>query len=101
MNNTATTAYIDASISRGGICMKGSIYFRKDRGVWFVQWYNKPDGKTYKIYRYKGELMYRKRIAEKLLAAIQGDTENGVFRIEKYTGKGWTDTVPYLTCTSG
>ncbi len=43
-----------------------------------------------------GELIYDKRIAKKLLAAMQGDYENGVFRIEKYIGHGWTDTVPYL-----
>jgi integrase len=76
--------------------MKGTIHYRKDRGVWFVLWYDKPERKDYKIYRYKGELIYDKRIAQKLLSSMQGDTENGVFRIEKYTGKGWTDTVPYL-----
>lgn len=24
--------------------MKGSVHFRKDRGVWFVLWYQKPPG---------------------------------------------------------
>lgn len=76
--------------------MKGSIHYRKDRGIWFVLWYHKTDKKRYKIYRYKGELIYDKRIAQKLLASMQGDYENGTFRIEKYTGLGWTDTVPYL-----
>jgi len=94
--NLATSTYYADSLTQGGMCMKGSIHFRKDRGVWFVIWYHKPENKSYKIYRYKGELMYSRRVAEKLLAAMQGDTENGVFRIEKYTGKGWTDTVPYL-----
>ncbi len=27
---------------------------------------------------------------------MQGDVENGVFRIEKYTEKGWTDVIPYF-----
>ena len=76
--------------------MKGSIHFLKDRGVWFVLWYHKSEKKDYKIYRYKGELMYDRRIAQKLLAAMQGDTERSIFRIERFTGKGWTDTVPYL-----
>jgi len=76
--------------------MKGSVLYRKDRGIWFVSWYDKNQQKPVKIYRYKGEYMYDKKIAEKLLALMQSDTENGTFRIEKYTGLGWTDTVPYL-----
>lgn len=36
------------------------------------------------------------KTAEKLLAQMQGDVENGTFRIEKYTGKGWTDVIPYF-----
>ncbi len=76
--------------------MKGSIHYRDDRQIWFVSWYHQPDRKAYRIYRYKGELIYDKRIARKLLATMQGDQENGVFRIEKFTGHGWTDTVPYL-----
>jgi integrase len=80
----------------GRICMKGSIHFRKDRGIWFVSWYSKDKKKPTKIYRYKGEYMYDKKIAQKLLAMMQSDTENGTFLIEKYTGLGWTDTVPYL-----
>lgn len=76
--------------------MKGSIHFRKDRGLWLVQWYHQLDGKRYKIYRYKGELMHSRKIAQKLLSTMQGDFENGVFRIEKFTGLGWTDTIPYL-----
>ena len=76
--------------------MKGSVLYRKDRGIWFVSWYDKNKQKPVKIYRYKGEYMYGKKIAEKLLALMQSDTENGTFRIEKYTGLGWTDTIPYL-----
>lgn len=35
-------------------------------------------------------------MAEKLLAQMQGDAENGVFRIEKYLGTGWTDVIPFF-----
>jgi len=74
--------------------MKGSIFYRKDREYWCVQWYT-PE-KTHIIRKYKGEIMSSKKIAQKLLALMQGDNENGTFRIEKYTNKGWTDTLPYL-----
>ncbi len=76
--------------------MKGSIIFRKDRKIWVVKWYDKPSKKRVSVYRYKGELMYHRKVAEKLLAIMQGDYENGTFRIEKYTKKQWTDVVPYL-----
>lgn len=80
--------------------MKGSIYQRNDRGNWVVQWYHKEHKKKYTITRYNGELMYHHKIAEKCLAQIQADYEqylkgNGAFRIEKYTGKGWTDIIEY------
>lgn len=78
------------------VCMKGSIHQRKDRGTWLVRWYHAPHRKTYSITRYKGELMYHRKVAEKLLAIMQGDTENGVFRIEKYINQGHTDVVKYL-----
>lgn len=81
--------------------MKGSIYFRKDRGNWVVQWYHKEHKKRYIISRYNGELMYHRKIAEKCLAQIQADYEQhqrGLtsFRIEKYTGKGWTDVTEFF-----
>lgn len=34
--------------------------------------------------------------ASRLLAQMQGDVENGVFRIEKYTGKAYTDVIPFF-----
>lgn len=85
----------------GGICMKGSIYFRKDRGTFTVQWYHKEHHKRYLITRYNGELMYHQKIAEKCLANIQTDYErylkgDSPFKIEKYTGKGWTDVLEYF-----
>ena len=79
--------------------MKGSISHFIDRGQWIVSWHWK--NKVWKITRYKGELMYHHKIAEKCLALIQADYENyltglGRFRIEKYTGKGWTDVIEYF-----
>lgn len=81
---------------KGGVCMKGSIQFRKDRGRWVVRWYVEQRGRSIPISRYKGELMYSKKIAQKLLATMQADVEAGTFRLERYTGKGWTDVIPYL-----
>jgi len=78
------------------VCMKGSIHFRKDRGTWIVNWWHSPHNRSYTITRYKGQIMYDKRMAEKLLSMMQGDTENNVFRIEKYIKQGFTDTIPYL-----
>lgn len=85
--------------------MAGSIIFRHDRSRWVVSWSWK--GKVYKVSRYKGKLMYGNGIrnkkkdlgfaqANKLLHQMQGDVENGTFRIEKYTEKGWTDVIPFF-----
>lgn len=76
--------------------MSGSIHFRKDSGWWFVSWWDRTSHKRFKINRYKGERMYDKRIAAKLLAQIQGEYEDGYLRIEKYAKEQWTDVVPYL-----
>lgn len=68
--------------------MSGSIVFRGDRLRWIVSW--SWQGTVYKISRYKGQLMHGNgirdskkdagfRMAEKLLAQMQGDAENGVF----------------------
>lgn len=80
-----------------GVCMKGSIHFRKDSGWWFVKWYDAKRKKSFFISRYRGERMYHKKIAGKLLATMQADQEAGVFRIEKFTGEQFTDVIPYLT----
>ena len=80
--------------NKGGICMKGSIHFRGDRGYYYVSWVHK--GHPYKVYKYNGEFLYHKKLAEKLLACMQSDEENGFFRIEKYTREVPTDVVPYL-----
>jgi len=74
--------------------MKGSIHFRKDRGYYYVAWTH--NGKRYKIYKYNGEYLYHKKVAEKLLACMQADVEKGFFRIEKYTKEVPTNVIPYL-----
>lgn len=76
--------------------MKGSIQYRKDSGWWRVKWYDSKRRKTFFISRYRGERIYHKKIAEKLLATMQADQEAGVFRIEKFTGELFTDVIPYL-----
>ena len=81
--------------------MSGSIYYREDRGIYAVSWYDKATKKKHSIYRYNGELMYHEKIAEKCLANIQSEYEKylrgeSAFRIEKYTGKGWTDVIEYF-----
>jgi len=74
--------------------MKGSIHYRKDSGWWFVAWLQ--HGKLVRISRYRGERMYHRKVAEKLLAMIQADFESGFLNIEKYTKKAFTDVVPFL-----
>lgn len=84
--------------------MAGSIFFRKDRNQWAISWF--WDGKRHKISRYKGRLMVQTHPNPKkdqgyidacrLLAQMQGDVENGVFRIEKYTGNAYTDVIPFF-----
>lgn len=84
--------------------MSGSVYFKRDRAQWGVAW--NWQGKRYQISRYKGRLMAQthpnpKRDqgcidAHRLLAQMQGDVENGVFRIEKYTGNRYTDVIPFF-----
>ena len=49
--------------------MKGSIHYRKDRGYYYVAWLCK--GKRHKIYKYHGEFIYHKKIAEKLFISIR------------------------------
>jgi hypothetical protein len=76
--------------------MKGSIHFREDREIWYVNWYDTKNKKSFKIYKYKGEFIYSEKIAYKLLALMQSDTENGIFRIENYTKEIFSDVNQYL-----
>ncbi|MDY6839097.1 MAG: tyrosine-type recombinase/integrase [Thermodesulfobacteriota bacterium] len=78
--------------------MKGSISYERDRKRWVVVWYY--EGKDYKVRRYKGEFLWHRTIAEKCLALIQGRWEDHLqgkcqFRIEEFTGKGWTDVIEF------
>jgi len=73
--------------------MKGRSY-QKPNGQWYVAWYHA--GKQYKIYRYQGEMIENKRVAEKLRSVMQSDVEKGTFRIETYIKEQWSDTVEYL-----
>lgn len=78
--------------------MKGSLFYQKDRGRWALSWYY--NGRSYTITRYKGEFMYHPDIAKKCLALIQSRWEEyrqGLcqFRIEEFTGKGWTDVIEF------
>ncbi len=76
----------------------GSIHQRKDTNPprWFVKF------KGYKIYRDGyGQFMYAKKQAERRLHEIQTDYERSqrgecAFRIERYTGKGFTDVIEYF-----
>lgn len=74
--------------------MRGSIHNYK--GSWFVAWYDKDRKKTIKIYRYKGEKMYHKKTAQKLVAIMQSEIENGTFYLDKYVKKGFSDVVPFI-----
>ena len=88
----------------GEAYMAGSVQFRKDRRQWIVAW--DWHGKRYQISRYKGRLMVQTHPNQKkdqgyvdacrLLAQMQGDVENGVFRVEKYTGNRYTDVISYF-----
>lgn len=81
---------------KGVVCVKGSIHYREDRNIYYVAWYHAPHKKTYKLYKYRGIPCETRNLAEKLLASMQGDFENGFFRIEKYTRETPADVIPYL-----
>ena len=76
--------------------MKGVIRFRKDRGYYYVDWWDERAGKQRKISRYKGEVCYSKKMAKKLLAVMQSRVEDGIFRIEEFMGQQPTNVIPYL-----
>ena len=81
--------------------MSGSIHKRHDGKAYFVNWYDKTTGIAHQIRRYKGDIIRHPRYAEKLLAVLQSDWENyqaglAPWRIERYTGKGWTDVIEYF-----
>lgn len=76
--------------------MAGSVWQQGHR--YFVGFFYQ--GKQRKIGYYKGEKIYHESIARKCLAMVQSRYEdhlNGLcqFRIEEFTGKGWTDIIEY------
>ena len=79
-----------------GECMTGSVHEDKRRGTWFVAWYDNKTSKTIKIYRYRGETMRSKRVAEKLRAQMQAAVENGTFMLQRYTRKGFSEIIPFI-----
>ena len=81
--------------NRGGVTM-GSIWKHRDR--WYVGFYF--EGKQHIIGYYKGEKMYSPKTAQKCLSLIQSRKEDSLegkclFRIEEFTGQGWTDVNEY------
>jgi integrase len=84
--------------------MAGSYWKQGER--YFVGWYYDEirngikKRKQAKIGYYKGEKIYHEEIARKCLSQIQGrweDSQQGLchFRIEEFTGKGWTDVIEF------
>lgn len=78
------------------LCMSGSIHYRKDRACYFIAWYDKRSKKTVKIYRYNGETIYSKKVAQKLLFQMQATVETGHFILERFTKQGFTDIMPFI-----
>jgi hypothetical protein len=76
--------------------MSGSIGYNKKSKIYFVQWWDKKKKKQVKIYRYKGEVLYHEKFAKKLLSVMQSRVEDGIFRIDEFTGKKPTDVIPYM-----
>jgi integrase len=74
--------------------MKGSV--GEYKGSWFVRWYVREIKRDVKIYHYKGVKLESRRMAQKLLATMQSDVENGTFYLEKYKQKGFSDVIPFL-----
>lgn len=77
--------------------MPGSCWEQKGR--WIVGWW---DGeKQHKITRYEGMPMHHESYAKQLLAEMRAEWRNHqkglcAFRIEKWTGKAYTDVIEYF-----
>ncbi|WP_319525762.1 site-specific integrase [uncultured Desulfosarcina sp.] len=80
----------------GGECVSGSIQRRRDTGAYYILWWDIKTKKQVKIYRYKGEKMFSRSTARKLLSLMQNSVEEGTFRLERFTRDGWTDVLPML-----
>lgn len=80
-----------------GECMSGSIHWeypKKKAPYLYVKFYFQ--GVQYSFHWYRGERMYARPTAEKLLHQIQGEVERGVFNPLKYS-RGATDMTKYLS----
>lgn len=86
---------LSSQIDNRGLCLKGTIGFDKRSRRFYVRWYDNKIGRTIRIWFYKGIKLETRTLADKLLKLMQGDVENGVFILEKYT-QNETDVVPYL-----
>jgi integrase len=75
--------------------MKGKVKFDARMKRWYVSWYLASERKSKKFWFYKGDPCDSKRLADKLLSAMQDATEKGIFCVETFT-KRETDVVPYL-----
>lgn len=78
-----------------GECMSGKVCQRKDTKAYYVRWWDPVSNKQVKVYRYRGEKMFSRSTANKLLAQMQGAVEKGGFDIANYTG-AQTDVIPFL-----
>jgi len=85
--------YNDTDIQKGD-CMKGSV--GKSKGQWYVSWYDPATKRDAKIYRHNGFKLESRRMAHKLLLAMQTDVEKGIFYLGKYKKKGFGDVTPFL-----
>ena len=99
MLQTAKDIYY-TSTKKGVCCMSGSYWKQGKR--WFVGWYYDDYSHGYKrrvqakVGYYRSLKMFDKSIAVKCLSTIQARYEDSLqglcqFRIEEFTGKGWTD----------
>lgn len=86
------------SASQGGAVVNKGSYWRMPDGRYVVGYY--WQGKQWKITRYNGEPIWHESIAVKCRSALQAREEQhkkGLcqFRIEEFTGNGWTDVLEY------
>jgi len=82
--------------------MKGSIQQHKKYKYYYVAWYQNK--RVYTFSHYKGFLcrdgeingMTGLQMAERLLALIRADYENGTFTVEKWKRETPSDIIPYM-----
>ncbi|MFO7555035.1 MAG: tyrosine-type recombinase/integrase, partial [Desulfobacterales bacterium] len=85
-------------LERGIPNMPGTYWQQGDR--WIVGWWDKESKKQHKITRYEGLPMYHEAYAIQILSELRAEWKMSLkglcqFRIEKWTGKGFTDVIEY------